>query len=66
MSAKLEKGNRSAMKFIRLHGNAINFITILKKKYIVTGGEDGYIKIFDLQVIFFLLNVEICINFNDY
>ena len=34
----------------RLHNSAINFISVVKDKYIITGGDDGFVKIFDLQV----------------
>ncbi|XJO78238.1 hypothetical protein BDV3_002714 [Batrachochytrium dendrobatidis] len=49
LSIKLKKGHKEVVKFIKLHNSPINFITSFQDKFIITGGEDGYIKIFDLN-----------------
>ncbi|KAI9338380.1 WD40-repeat-containing domain protein [Zopfochytrium polystomum] len=49
LSNELETGQKAAIKFMRLHGGAIDFVTVVNKHYIVTGGNDGFVKIFDLQ-----------------
>ncbi|KAJ3328660.1 Cilia- and flagella-associated protein 251, partial [Blyttiomyces sp. JEL0837] len=49
LSIELTDGKRAAVKFMKLHNGAINVVTTVYKKYIVTGGEDGFVKIFDLQ-----------------
>ncbi|KAJ3107825.1 Cilia- and flagella-associated protein 251 [Phlyctochytrium planicorne] len=49
LSIPLEKGKKAAVKFMKLHTGSINFLTTLNKKYIISGGEDGHVKIFDLQ-----------------
>ncbi|KAJ3282060.1 Cilia- and flagella-associated protein 251, partial [Borealophlyctis nickersoniae] len=49
LSVTLEAGRKAAVKFMRLHNSGINILTTIKNKYIVTGGEDGFVKIYDLQ-----------------
>ncbi|KAJ3216900.1 hypothetical protein HDU67_008807 [Dinochytrium kinnereticum] len=44
-----EKRNNQDTYLQRLHNGSINFLTPLNKKYVITGGEDGHVKIFDLQ-----------------
>ncbi|KAJ3415556.1 Cilia- and flagella-associated protein 251 [Chytridiales sp. JEL 0842] len=48
-SQELDKGKKAAIKFMKLHNGGINYITSINKKYMVTGGEDGFVKVFDLQ-----------------
>ena len=52
LSKKLTRGDKAAVKIVRLHNAPINHISIAKSKYIITGGEEGYIKIYDLNVTF--------------
>ena len=49
MSEKLPKGVKAATKFVRLHHSRIIFVNSLNGKYLVTGGEDGQVKVYDLQ-----------------
>jgi WD40 repeat protein len=51
LSKNLERGDKAAVKIVRLHNGPINHISIAKNKYIITGGEEGYIKIYDLNVM---------------
>jgi WD40 repeat protein len=50
LTLKLEPGKKAATKCIKLHGSAINFIAVAKDKYFITGGLDGIVKVFDLNV----------------
>ncbi|KAI8804403.1 WD40-repeat-containing domain protein [Cladochytrium replicatum] len=47
LSIKLQNGEKAAVKFV---SSAINVLTTCSRKYIVTGGEDGFVKVFDLQL----------------
>ncbi|KAJ3394150.1 Cilia- and flagella-associated protein 251 [Lobulomyces angularis] len=47
LSQTLETGKRATIKCVKLHTGAINFITSVSKKYILTGGEDGFVKVYD-------------------
>ncbi|KAH6584921.1 hypothetical protein BASA60_000761 [Batrachochytrium salamandrivorans] len=49
LDIKLDKGEKAAITFIKLHDSSINFITCITDKFIVTGGEDGFIKVFDMN-----------------
>ncbi|ORX47377.1 WD40 repeat-like protein [Piromyces finnis] len=49
LSKKLEDGNKSAIKIMKLHNGPINIIDIINDKYFITGGEDGFIRIYDFQ-----------------
>jgi len=49
LSKKLDNGNKSAIKIMKLHNGPINVIDIINDKYFVTGGEDGFIRIYDFQ-----------------
>ena len=46
LSIQLEKGNRSTVKFVKLHNSAINYIASYNH-FILTGGDEGSVKIFD-------------------
>ncbi|RKO84258.1 WD40-repeat-containing domain protein, partial [Blyttiomyces helicus] len=50
LSVKLEKGKKAAIKCMKLHNGSINVLMTFNKKYIITGGEDGFVKIFDMQI----------------
>ncbi|KAI8838713.1 WD40-repeat-containing domain protein [Chytriomyces cf. hyalinus JEL632] len=50
LSSDLGKGKMACVKFMKLHQSAINYLTMIGSTYIVTGGEDGTIKIFDMQL----------------
>ncbi|KAJ3071265.1 Cilia- and flagella-associated protein 251 [Podochytrium sp. JEL0797] len=50
LSLDLGKGQYACIKFMKLHASAINHILPYADKYIVTGGDDGTIKVFDLQL----------------
>ena len=43
-------GMRSAIKYIRLHNSSINTLTTAYQKFLITGGEEGSIRVFDMQV----------------
>ncbi|KAI9143989.1 quinon protein alcohol dehydrogenase-like superfamily [Paraphysoderma sedebokerense] len=50
IASKQQKENKTAIKRINhLHSHAINTITTYDDKYIVTGGDDGFIRVYDLQ-----------------
>ncbi|KAJ3122053.1 Cilia- and flagella-associated protein 251 [Nowakowskiella sp. JEL0407] len=49
LSVKLQKGVKAAVKYVKLHHSAINCIITYDKKFIITGGEDGTVKVYDLQ-----------------
>lgn len=49
LTVKLSNGERSATKSIRLHQSSINAIMVVQDQYIITGGEDGHIRLFDLK-----------------
>jgi len=49
LSKKLDDGNKSAIKIMKLHNGPINVIDIINDKYFITGGEDGFIRIYDFQ-----------------
>ncbi|KAI9206352.1 WD40-repeat-containing domain protein [Polychytrium aggregatum] len=49
LSVKLDRGEKAAIKYMRLHSGPINFVTSVHGKYVVTGGEDGFLKIYDNQ-----------------
>ncbi|KAJ3190704.1 Cilia- and flagella-associated protein 251 [Irineochytrium annulatum] len=55
LSVPLERGKKAAIKFMKLHTGSINFLVAINKKYLITGGDDGYVKIFDLQIWDFAL-----------
>ncbi|KAJ3115568.1 Cilia- and flagella-associated protein 251, partial [Physocladia obscura] len=50
LSVELGIGKYACVKFMKLHQSSINFATTIGHNYIVTGGDDGSIKIFDLQL----------------
>ncbi|ORY51113.1 WD40 repeat-like protein [Rhizoclosmatium globosum] len=50
LSMDLGKGKYACVKFMKLHQSAINYVTTIGDQYVVTGGEEGSIKIFDLQL----------------
>ncbi|KAJ3038815.1 Cilia- and flagella-associated protein 251 [Rhizophlyctis rosea] len=50
LSVKMDRGRKAATKFLRLHNTGINVIKYVHDKYLITGGEDGFVKIYDLQV----------------
>lgn len=41
---------KQALKVIRVHDGPINILTSISNKYIVTGGEDGFVRFFDYQL----------------
>jgi WD40 repeat protein len=45
---KLPPGERCAVKLLKIHNGAVNNI-VVHKKIILTGGQDGVLKLFDLQ-----------------
>ncbi|KAI8920548.1 WD40-repeat-containing domain protein [Entophlyctis helioformis] len=49
LKVKLERGQKAAIKFVKLHNSAINFITAVADKFIITGGAEGHVKVFDLN-----------------
>ncbi|KAI9100552.1 quinon protein alcohol dehydrogenase-like superfamily, partial [Phlyctochytrium arcticum] len=58
LSIQMERGKKAAMKqhsrsaltaARRLHNGPINALTIIQDKWLVTGGEDGFVRVFDLQ-----------------
>ncbi len=53
ISVLAEKGHWAAIKYIKLHNSAINCITSAYKRFIITGGEEGSVRIFDLKVIIY-------------
>ncbi|KAI9330315.1 WD40-repeat-containing domain protein [Obelidium mucronatum] len=50
LSMDLGKGKYACVKFMKLHQTSINYLTTIGNSYVVTGGEEGTIKIFDLQL----------------
>ncbi|KAJ3053170.1 Cilia- and flagella-associated protein 251 [Rhizophlyctis rosea] len=50
LSVSMDRGKKAATKFLRLHNTGINVIKYVHDKYLITGGEDGFVKIYDLQV----------------
>jgi cilia- and flagella-associated protein 251 len=60
LSQNLPKGQKAAIKFVKAHNSAITFVTTVNDKYVVTGGEDGYIKIFDfhLRLVFWIERIK--------
>jgi WD40 repeat protein len=50
LSTNMGKGCYATIKLLRLHNSAINCITTAAKKYILTGGEDGFVKVYDNQL----------------
>jgi WD40 repeat protein len=50
LSTSMGKGCYATIKLLRLHNSAINCITTAAKKYILTGGEDGFVKVYDNQL----------------
>ncbi|KAL2912486.1 hypothetical protein HK105_208058 [Polyrhizophydium stewartii] len=49
LNLKLGRGQKAAIKFVKLHTSAINFITTVQDKFILTGGADGFVKVFDMN-----------------
>ncbi|KAI8817402.1 WD40-repeat-containing domain protein [Fimicolochytrium jonesii] len=49
LTEKLERGNKTAVKVMKLHNGSINLLTIVGGKYLVTGGGDGFVRVYDLQ-----------------
>ena len=50
LTCKLGPGRKAATKCMKLHSSAINFITVTKDSYFISGGADGHVKVFDLMV----------------
>eukprot|EP00842_Homolaphlyctis_polyrhiza_P001674 jgi/Hompol1/2507/HPOL_000062-RA len=46
LNVKLERGQKAAVKFVN---SAINFITTVQDKFIITGGNEGFVKVFDMN-----------------
>ena len=42
-------GKKAAIKFVRLHNGRISSIQPVDGKYVVSAGEDGFIRVFDTQ-----------------
>ncbi|KAJ3161226.1 hypothetical protein HDU88_007399 [Geranomyces variabilis] len=49
LSETLEKGRKAGVKVMKLHTGGINVISVVGDKYVVTGGEDGFVRVYDLQ-----------------
>ncbi|KAJ3015605.1 hypothetical protein HKX48_004466 [Thoreauomyces humboldtii] len=49
LSETLEKGRKAGVKVMKLHTGGINMLTVIGDKYLVTGGEDGFVRVYDLQ-----------------
>ncbi|KAJ3152729.1 Cilia- and flagella-associated protein 251 [Geranomyces michiganensis] len=49
LSETLEKGRKAGVKVMKLHTGGINVISLVGDKYVVTGGEDGFVRVHDLQ-----------------
>lgn len=45
----MEKGRKSGIKMMRVHNGGIGVVEVFKG-VVVTGGEDGFVRVFDLQV----------------
>ncbi len=49
MSVQLPRGQKAAAKFIRVHQSAIRACCVLNDTYIVTAGDDGFVRICDTK-----------------
>ncbi|KAI8903281.1 quinon protein alcohol dehydrogenase-like superfamily, partial [Gorgonomyces haynaldii] len=49
LSAKLPKGHRASTKSIKLHSSSLRHVSCASDKYIVTGGQEGFVKVFDMN-----------------
>ncbi|TPX56217.1 hypothetical protein PhCBS80983_g04702 [Powellomyces hirtus] len=49
LSETLEKGRKAGVKIMKLHTGGINVLSVVGDKYLVTGGEDGFVRVCDLQ-----------------
>ena len=49
ISLRLPKGQKAAIKFVRLHNTPITFVSNIDNQFIVTGGTDGHVKVFDMS-----------------
>ncbi|KAJ3380430.1 Cilia- and flagella-associated protein 251 [Entophlyctis sp. JEL0112] len=50
LSVELNRGEYACIKFMKLHQSSIRCISAIGSSYIATGGDEGIIKIFDLQL----------------
>ncbi|KND03187.1 uncharacterized protein SPPG_09006 [Spizellomyces punctatus DAOM BR117] len=49
LSVKMERGKKAGVKIMRLHTGAINIVMVMQGKWLVTGGEDGFVRVYDMQ-----------------
>jgi hypothetical protein len=54
-SGTLKKGEKCAVKYLRVNNSAVTFISSTKDQFILVGTEDGAIKVFDLNVGFIIV-----------
>ncbi|KAJ3179035.1 Cilia- and flagella-associated protein 251 [Gaertneriomyces sp. JEL0708] len=50
LSVRMEKGKKAAVKLIRLHNASIRVATIVNGQYLVTGADDGFVRVYDMQL----------------
>jgi hypothetical protein len=57
LTVKLDEGDKCAVKYIRypkcnprVHTSAVTYVTQAVQKFVISGGEDGCIKVFDINV----------------
>ena len=53
-SGTLKKGEKCAIKYLKLFTSAVTFISSAKNEFILVGTEDGAFKVLDLNVCIYI------------